>query len=73
MYCTKCGNVVPEGAAFCRTCGTAIAARAPSTADAMPSAAAGVLEPPAGVPPPLTAAPPIGSHSIRRAPPSVPR
>ncbi len=21
MYCTKCGNVVPEGAVFCRTCG----------------------------------------------------
>lgn len=28
MYCTKCGNLVPEGAAFCRTCGNALTAGA---------------------------------------------
>ena len=62
MYCTKCGNVVPEGAAFCRTCGNAVAAPVPDPADAMPGASAGALEPPIAVPPPPIAAPPIGSY-----------
>jgi uncharacterized RDD family membrane protein YckC len=35
MYCTRCGNPVDEGAAFCRQCGQAVVARptAPSAGD----------------------------------------
>jgi len=62
MYCTKCGNVVPEGAAFCRTCGNAVAAPVPDPADAMPPAAAGALESPVAPPPPPIAVPPIGRY-----------
>ncbi len=48
MYCVHCGTALPEGAAFCPSCGTAVARRAP--------AAGGSGEPPA----PPSPAPPGG-------------
>ncbi len=35
MYCVRCGNVVPEGAAFCRTCGQAVSVSPASSTEAM--------------------------------------
>jgi len=42
MYCTKCGNVVPEGAAFCRTCGNALTA---GTSPVSPPQSEGPIDP----------------------------
>jgi len=47
MYCSKCGGLVPEGAAFCGACGQPIAGSAPVTT---PSPAVGM--PPYATPQP---------------------
>lgn len=35
MFCSKCGNQIPEGAAFCSVCGTAVTQPAPSAQPAV--------------------------------------
>ena len=66
MYCTRCGNALTEGAAFCRTCGQAVgprpeaeipadASQVASPFDAPPDAA------PMGVSIPLPASPTLSS------------
>ena len=52
MYCTKCGSVLSEGAAFCRICGSPVTVPPASPSEAVSSPVP--LEPPA--------APPLGSY-----------
>jgi uncharacterized RDD family membrane protein YckC len=60
MYCTKCGNVVPEDAAFCRICGNAVTTVSPAIA--AESSPAVPLEPSIAVATPSVASRPLGSY-----------
>ena len=57
MYCESCGNLVPDGQAFCSNCGAAVAQAAPAAQPApAPMAAAPVAAPapaPAPAPQPM--------------------
>lgn len=72
MYCTKCGNAIPEGAVFCRTCGNAVSAPpAPvspveATAPAVLSESPVAVGAPAFAAPPPFAAPPIETYNPPR-------
>lgn len=59
MFCPKCGNELPETAAFCNACGATIEKRPSATADAKSTAAsinAGAKKPGAGLNPKLIGA-----------------
>lgn len=50
MFCSKCGNTISEGTAFCSNCGTPVAPGAPPAAPPPPSTPI-YSQPPAYVPP----------------------
>lgn len=63
MYCESCGNLVPDGQAFCSNCGAAVAQAAPAAQPApAPMAAAPVAAPapaPAPAPQPMVQPHPV--------------
>lgn len=63
MYCESCGNLVPDGQAFCSNCGAAVAQGAPAAQPApAPMAAAPVAAPapaPAPAPQPMVQPKPV--------------
>ncbi|HWF39071.1 MAG TPA: RDD family protein [Candidatus Acidoferrales bacterium] len=77
MFCTKCGNMAPEGARFCRTCGqplegaVASAAEIPPLTPSMETAAGPSIEAPVPVSAPPVAAPPMGRYAPPVAPPAI--
>ena len=70
MFCTKCGNMAPEGARFCRTCGQPLEAPAASLEETSPLSA--TLEPaPVIAAVPAAAAAPMPSYMPPMAPPAA--
>jgi uncharacterized RDD family membrane protein YckC len=61
MFCTKCGNMAPEGARFCRTCGQPLEAPTASSAEIGPLTSTLETEP-AIAAVPTAAAEPIPSY-----------
>lgn len=45
MFCSNCGNQIPEGAAFCNSCGNAVNANAPAVEQVAAASQAPVAEP----------------------------
>jgi lipopolysaccharide-induced tumor necrosis factor-alpha factor len=52
MYCSKCGAQLPDGTAFCSSCGAATSGRAPDQSAATPAAVPPNSAQPAGSMPP---------------------
>ncbi len=55
MYCESCGNLVPDGQAFCSNCGAAVAQAAPAAQPAPAPMAAAPVAAPAPAPAPAPA------------------
>jgi uncharacterized RDD family membrane protein YckC len=76
MFCTKCGNMTPGGARFCRTCGQPLESAVASAADippltpALETAAGPQIAAPIPVSAPATA-PPMGSYAPPMAPAAI--
>ncbi len=57
MFCSVCGNAVPEGSSFCATCGSPVQSRTAAPSAQVPSASAMPTEPPVPVAPAGSATP----------------
>ncbi len=77
MFCTKCGNMAPDGARFCRTCGQPLEGTVASAAEMPPLTPAMETEagPPIETSVPVSAlpvtAPPMGSYVPPMAPAAI--
>ena len=70
MFCSRCGHELPDGAKYCDSCGSAVAASTTPTASAAPTppAASPAPTPPATGPAPLQAQGPDRQQTPRKGP-----
>lgn len=64
MYCESCGNLVPDGQAFCSNCGAAVAQAASATHPAPAPMAAAPVAAPAPAPAPQPAPQPVYQQPV---------